>query len=194
MIWQNRITFQAPHEVLPRSSVEVCTHAMGKKEFQFLLKENEEIQKYNRPYKHLPYPPIFQTVDAVVIQSGHVLLVQRGGVIGKGKLALPGGFLNADETLLDAVVRELKEETRLNVPTPVLKGSISKIRTFDDPYRSQLARLLTTAYLIELRSQPRLHRVQGADDAEKAFWVPLADLRRDNMHDDHFHIIQKMIG
>ena len=66
------------------------------------------------------------TVDAVVVQSGHILLVKRGDMPGKGLWALPGGFLNQEETMLDGAIRELKEETKIKVPVPVLKGSIKE--------------------------------------------------------------------
>jgi bifunctional NMN adenylyltransferase/nudix hydrolase len=80
------------------------------------------IEKYKESWKAAPFPPTFVTVDAVVVQSGHVLLVKRKAMPGAGLWALPGGFLNQEETLLDGAIRELKEETKIKVPVPVLKG------------------------------------------------------------------------
>ena len=58
------------------------------------------------------------TVDAVVFRfvgsKVQVLLIQRGNEPYKGKWALPGGFVDMDEELEDAVVRELAEETGLD--------------------------------------------------------------------------------
>jgi bifunctional NMN adenylyltransferase/nudix hydrolase len=108
-------------------------------------------------------------------------------------MALPGGFLDANETLKTAVIRELREETRIKVPAPVLAGSITKQQVFDDPYRSARGRTVTHAYLIELKDG-ELPKVKGGDDAAKAFWVPFAEIKPERMFEDHFHIIQAMVG
>jgi bifunctional NMN adenylyltransferase/nudix hydrolase len=149
------------------------------------------IKKYKESWKAAPFPPTFMTVDAVVVQSGHVLLVQRGDMPGKGLWALPGGFLNQGETMLDGAIRELKEETKIKVPVPVLKGSNKGSKTFDAPNRSQRGRTITQAFYIDLGFAEELPRVKGSDDAEKAFWVPLSEVvaKRDQFFEDHFHII-----
>jgi bifunctional NMN adenylyltransferase/nudix hydrolase len=108
-------------------------------------------------------------------------------------MALPGGFLDANERLKTAVIRELREETRIKVPAPVLLGSITKTEVFDDPHRSARGRTVTHAYLIELKGE-KLPKVKGGDDASKAFWVPFADVKPEQMFEDHFHIIQAMVG
>ena len=168
------------------------------KDSQAYIKLNEErafIDAYRKGWEASPYPPTFLTVDAVVIQSGHVLLVKRRAFPGKGLSALPGGFMNADEPLLDAMLRELREETRLKVPEPVLRGSIKGSRVFDDPHRSARGRTITHAYLIQLTPQAAgLPIVKGADDAEKALWLPLANLDPIRMYEDHYHIIQAMLS
>ena len=103
--------------------------------------------------------------------------------------------MNADEPLLDAMLRELREETRLKVPEPVLRGSIKGSRVFDDPHRSARGRTITHAYLIQLTPQAAgLPIVKGADDAEKALWLPLANLDPIRMYEDHYHIIQAMLS
>jgi bifunctional NMN adenylyltransferase/nudix hydrolase len=149
------------------------------------------IEKYKEAWKAAPFPPTFMTVDAVVVQSGHILLVKRGDMPGKGLWALPGGFLNQGETMLDGAIRELKEETKIKVPVPVLKGSIKDSKTFDAPHRSQRGRTITQAFYIDLGFDERLPKVKGSDDAEKAFWVPLNEVvaQRDKFFEDHFHII-----
>lgn len=163
-------------------------------DYQNLKGEHEFIAKYKQAWSAAPYAPTFVTVDAIVVQSGHVLMVERKARPGKGLLALPGGFLDQDEKLLDACLRELREETRLKVPSPVLKGSVKSQRVFDDPYRSSRGRTITHAFYIELEPNKDLPKVKGSDDAKKAIWVPLADLDPTKIFEDHYFIIKEMTG
>ena len=163
-------------------------------EFAEVKNEQEFVAKYQQAWSSAPYPPTFVTVDAVVIQSGHVLMVERKARPGKGLLALPGGFVDRGEKLVDACLRELREETRLKVPAPVLKGSIKSQEVFDDPHRSARGRTITHAFCIELAPNKELPKVKGGDDAKHAMWVPLADLSPTSIFEDHYFIIQEMIG
>ncbi len=156
--------------------------------------EAEFVAKYRSAWADAPYPPVFVTVDALAVQSGHILLVERRAQPGKGLWALPGGFLRGEETLEAACIRELREETRLKVPAPVLRGSIRERRVFDWPYRSLRGRTITHAFLFELEPGTTLPKVRGGEDAKRAFWVPLADLEPERMYEDHYAIIQAMIG
>jgi len=142
-----------------------------------------------------PYPPTFNTVDAVVIQSGHILLIRRKFSPGKGMYALPGGYLNQDETLLNGMIRELREETGIKVPEKVLRGSIVQTKTFDDPNRSSRGRIITQAYHIQLNGAS-LPIVRGEDDADKAEWFTLNEFlgMRCVMFEDHYAMIKSMLG
>lgn len=158
------------------------------KEFVFL-------QKYKKQWAVAPYPVIFNTVDAVVVQSGYVLLVERGADPGKGLWALPGGFLNEFERTQAGVIRELREETKLKVPDPVLIGNIKEYKVFDYPYRSQRGRTITHAYYIKLPDATDLPKIKGSDDARKAMWVPLDEVKknRSKFFEDHYEIIDDMV-
>jgi bifunctional NMN adenylyltransferase/nudix hydrolase len=170
--------------------------------FDTLFVEYDMIKKYKESWKAAPFPPTFMTVDAVVVQSGHILLVKRGDMPGKGLWALPGGFLNQEETMLDGAIRELKEETKIKVPVPVLKGSIKASKTFDAPSRSARGRTITQAFFIDLGvgELPKIKTYRNPDDedddAEEAFWVPLNEVakQRDRFFEDHFHIIDNFIN
>lgn len=184
--------------IMPDSAVKIVDDILWDKEEMEptivgtqLFTEYRMIKKYKEAWKAAPFPPTFMTVDAVVVQSGHVLLVKRGAMPGKGLWALPGGFLDQDERMLDGAIRELKEETKIKVPVPVLKGSIRDAKTFDAPHRSQRGRTITQAFYIDLGFDEKLPKVKGSDDAEKAFWVPLNEVvaQRDRFFEDHFHII-----
>lgn len=162
--------------------------------FATLRDEFDFVRKYQSAWDAAPYPPVFVTVDAIVVQSAHILLVERGARPGKGLWALPGGFVNENETLLAACLRELREETRLKVPAPVLKGNIQNQSVFDDPHRSERGRTITHAFLIHLPADTVLPKVKGGDDAKKAFWVPLSELNPEKLFEDHYFIIQRMLG
>ena len=92
------------------------------------------------------------------------------------------------------MIRELREETRIGVPAPVLRGSIRRSRVFDDPHRSARGRTVSHAYLVELSGEPgKLAKVRGGDDAAHAGWHPLGALDPAEMFEDHYHIIQTFL-
>jgi bifunctional NMN adenylyltransferase/nudix hydrolase len=168
--------------------------------FPNLQKEFEYLQKYRADTRFVgvPFDPTFITTDAVVVQSGHVLVIRRGHQPGKGLLALPGGFLASGHTLEDNAIKELKEETQIKVAAQVLRGSIKASHVFDYPDRSQRGRTVTFAYFIELEPNLKdgLPRVKGGDDAAKAFWLPLSALgeKEDEFFEDHIHIVRFFLG
>lgn len=166
-------------------------------EFTQIVKEREFIETYKKQFESLPYPPIFVTTDAVVIQSGHILLVKRRSEPGKGLWALPGGFVNAktDKSVQASMIRELKEETCIKVPEKVLIGSIKNNRVFDAVERSARGRTITHAFYITLsEGEWSLPKVKGSDDAEKAQWVPLSQVKSEDMFEDHYDIITYFVG
>lgn len=163
--------------------------------YEQLCEEHAFIQNYKKAWSVAPYPPTFVTVDAVVVQSGHVLIVRRKARPGQGLLALPGGFLDGRETILEGMLRELKEETGLKVPLPVLRGSIVDSHVFDNPQRSLRGRTITHAFFIQLKAG-KLPPVKGSDDADKAWWMSLADIyaHEDRFFEDHYSIVQHFVS
>lgn len=180
--------------LVPKPVLAYLNEFVRSKAFIALREEFDFVRQYKSRWKDAPYEPMFVTVDAVVVQSGHVLLVERRARPGKGQWALPGGFVSSTETLRESMLRELKEETSIKVPVPVLSGSIVSEGVFDDPYRSARGRTVTHAFYVHLKPQTTLPKVKGGDDALKAFWVPLADLDPERMFEDHYFIIQRMVG
>lgn len=164
--------------------------------YESLRKEYEFIAKYKSAWKTAPYPPTFVTVDACVCQSGHVLVIERRASPGAGLWALPGGFVNQNERLQDAVIRELIEETKIKVTPNILKGSMCAREIFDNPNRSLRGRTISTAYLFRLDDTKKLPTVKGSDDAVKAFWLPINEalLKPHMWFEDHFDILETMIN
>ena len=160
-------------------------------EFERLKADYDFVIKYKKSWEPAPYAPTFVTTDAVVVQAGHVLLVVRKTEPGKGYYALPGGFLNQKETLKQCTIRELKEETNIRIASIILEKCIKETKVFDHPLRSLRGRTVTHASLIELDYNDPLPSVAGADDAEKALWMPFNELalHEEKFFDDHIHII-----
>lgn len=179
--------------VVPRSTFDFLSEFKKSKEYTQIIQEREFISNYKKQFASLPYPPIFVTTDSLVVCSGHVLLVERKAFPGKGLLALPGGFLNVNERIAAGALRELKEETKIKVPVPVLEGSIKRVKVFDHPDRSARGRTITHCFLIDL-GDGALPKVKGADDARYAKWVPISEVSSNCMFEDHYQIIQDMLG
>lgn len=159
-----------------------------------IVEEQQYIAQYKRAWSKAPYPPTFVTVDALVVQGGQVLLVERKGPPGKGLLALPGGFVGQQETLFEACLRELEEETGLELHASVLKQAVGKPEVFDDPFRSVRGRTITHVFVFELAESPALPVVHGRDDARRAFWLPLEDINSEMFFEDHYDIMESLLG
>jgi bifunctional NMN adenylyltransferase/nudix hydrolase len=159
-----------------------------------LAEEHAVIAQTRAAWACAPYPPVFTTVDAVVQTADHVLLIRRGGAPGKGLWALPGGYLEQKERLLQGALRELKEETELALLPSTVEESLVSVRVFDHPERSQRGRTITHAHYFNLRLD-HLPEVKGADDAAEAAWLPVAQLKEmeDQLYDDHFHILDHFL-
>ena len=180
-------------EALPTSVKQLLKTYKTHENYAFIAEEWQFIKRYQRAWEAAPYPPTFVTVDAVIVQADHILLIERKSPPGRGQLALPGGFLNQDESLRDAMVRELCEETCIHVPSAILLDSIIRTEVFDHPQRSSRGRTITHAYLIKLKATAsELPRVEASDDAQNAFWLPLSELDPERLFEDHLHIIKTL--
>lgn len=188
----------------------------GTKTYGALMDRAKFEAKYREKWGMGPH----QTVDAVIVKGGNVLLIQRED----GSVGLPGGFLNLDEYLIDGAVREGIEETGLFIPAsehPVFLAYLAAVKLdpktptpdcvrharaelraclvgsgqrFDDPYRSRRGRLITEAFAFRLPDdRSGLPEVHGSDDAKDAFWRPLAEVRADDLFEDHAFIIDKLL-
>lgn len=187
--------------VMAASTIEYLRSFMKTDRYKLLCQEAEFIAKYKKQYEMFPYPPVFVTVDAVVTCAGHVLLVERAAMPGKGNDALPGGFFDAlsDKNIVSATLRELDEETRIKVPLKVLQGSIKSQHVFDAMGRSTRGRTITHASHIDLPLiDGKLPKVKGDEDVDggvsAAKWVPFANVKRSNMYEDHYDIIVHFVG
>ena len=118
-------------------------------------------------YKY-PHPAV--TADCIVYnQEGEtisVLLIKRKNEPFKDCWAFPGGFVNIDESAEEAAIRELKEETGLEV------SRIEQLKAYSNPDRDPRERVITIAFIAE--SQIKV--VKGGDDAKEARWFDISNL------------------
>ncbi len=130
------------------------------------------------------YPRAALTVDCVVFalddEDLKVLLIQRGLEPFAGQWALPGGFVQVNETLEDAALRELREETG------VTRVFLEQLFTFSAIDRDPRERVISVAYyaLVKLSD----HRVQAATDAANAAWFSASGLP--SLAFDHEEILE----
>lgn len=161
-------------------------------DFATLQDEYRYLKAYRQSWEGSPYPVIFVTTDAVVIKSGHVLVVRRAEQPGRGRLAMPGGFLNVKQTLLQSCIREVVEETGLQVPE--LGGYLRAQAVFDYPDRSLRGRTIAHAYHFDL-GIGQLPSVRPGTDAAEAFWMPLSEAlaQPELFFEDHHAIIEHFV-
>ena len=105
-------------------------------------------------------------VGAVAVVDGRLLLVRRGHGPAAGEWSVPGGRVEGGEPVVAAVVREVAEETGLEVVVDDLLGWVER---FDD--REHFVILDFTVTVLEPDAP-----LQAGDDAAEAAWVPVADL------------------
>lgn len=166
-------------------------------EYEFLkkIKNKEKMIKEFLKSEGLPYyERIDQTVDAIIEQSGHILVIRRRAAPGKGLMALPGGYVEKHEPLVDAMLRELAEETKIKLSERTLTRCIVNTFDADDPYRSERGRIISKVFHIKLDDSSEFPKVKGSDDADKAFWIPISELKEEEFFEDHFFVIKKMLG
>jgi 8-oxo-dGTP diphosphatase len=133
------------------------------------------------------WPRPMVTVDAVVFDvsgaSPKVLLIKRGNEPFKGQWAFPGGFVNMDEELEDAVARELAEETGL---TGV---KLTQLYTFGKCGRDPRGRNITVAFIGITKN----NKIKSGDDAAEAQWFDINKLP-ENTAFDHNDVAVIAIG
>ena len=124
------------------------------------------------------------TVDCVVFgldeEDLKIILIQRDRDPYKEQWALPGGFVHNDESLEEAAMRELREETGIG------NVFLEQLYTFGDVQRDPRGRVISVAYyaLVNLRD----HNIKAATDARDAAWFSVDDIPK--LPFDHNKILE----
>jgi 8-oxo-dGTP diphosphatase len=108
-------------------------------------------------------------VGAVARQGDDLLLVRRGHGPAAGSWSIPGGHVEAGETLHEALVREVQEETGLEVVVDRFLGWVERMGDDPEPYHFVILDFEVT--LLE-PDQP----LRAGDDAAEAVWVPVHEI------------------
>ena len=117
--------------------------------------------------REFPQAPLIG-VGAVVVHEGRVLLVRRGSEPLKGHWTLPGGLLELGESIVDGVVREVREETGLRVEPLALVDLIDRIHREADRVRYHY---VIADYLCRVMGG----ELRAASDADAVRWVERAE-------------------
>lgn len=138
---------------------------------------NVSEEEFLKNYNLTDYPAVAVTVDLAIFTIRNnqlsVLLIERGVHPEKGKWALPGGFVNTNESLDDAAQRELVEETGLKVG----EGYLEQLKTYGDPYRDKRGYVTSVAYVA---LAPNMDAPRAGDDAAFARFFPVEDVLSKN--------------
>lgn len=132
----------------------------------------EEFLEAYDPYK---YKNPCVTTDMIVIRSNgeiksteeglQVLMIQRRNHPSIGMYALPGGFVEIREDIMDGAKRELLEETGLS------NVAVQQLATWGEPNRDPRARIITTSFLALVDDS--VQQVKAGDDAKDACWMKI---------------------
>jgi len=131
---------------------------------QWCRVESSAVERMQREYPDRP----LVGVGAVIVDRGRVLLVRRGSEPLRGHWSLPGGLVEVGETLAAAIVREVREETGLEVEPVELVELLDRIDRVGDKARYHY---VIADYLCRLC----VGTLRAASDADEVRWVERAE-------------------
>ena len=114
------------------------------------------------------------SVVCIVIEDGKILVARRAYEPMKGALDFPGGFVDLGESLEQALFREMKEETMLEIET------FKWLFSFPNKYLYSGIEVPTTDNFF-LCTVPDIQRLQPQDDVAELIWIPLKELKPQDM-------------
>ncbi len=116
-------------------------------------------------------------VDAVLRVDGKILLIRRGNPPFQGYWALPGGFVECGETVEEAVIREIKEETNLEM---VIEGILG---VYSEPDRDPRGHVVSIVFMGSAEGEP-----SAGDDARESKLFDIDEVKKLRLAFDHRRI------
>jgi len=111
-------------------------------------------------------------IGAVIVKDNKVLLIKRAGEPGRGLWSIPGGLVELGEKIKDAVRREVKEETGLEVKVNEI-ADVTEIITRDEE-----GKVKYHFVIVDFFAEPLKGELKPSSDALEAKWVEFEDLRK----------------
>jgi len=124
------------------------------------------------------------TVDAIIQKSSFLLLIKRQNDPYKDTFALPGGFVDEGETVEEALVREVFEETSLEIHPIEILG------VYSTPTRDPRGHMMTVVFITITYGG----ELSAGDDAKELHWIPLDNINNIDLAFDHKLIIKDYIN
>ena len=147
---------------------------------------SEEERAFLATYEPRAFPPFGVTVDVVLLtvreSSLTVLLAERDSHPFRGRLALPGGFVQPDEDLDAAASRRLEVETGV----PPCVAHVEQLAAFGAPDRDPRMRVVSVAYLV---FAPDLPPPRPGPSTRSVAWVPVEDVDQSRLAFDHATVL-----
>jgi 8-oxo-dGTP diphosphatase len=129
---------------------------------------------------------ILMVVDTVIYTDTEVLMIKRKNPPFAAHWALPGGFIDPGETPKQAAIRELVEETGLEV------SALNFVGEYKTPGRDpRMENVWSYAFSLHVDAK---ESVQAGDDASQAEWIPIKQLNKLKLAFDHADIIKQALG
>ena len=123
------------------------------------------------------------TVDTIIQKDSKILLVKRKKDPFKQMMVLPGGFVNEGERAEDAAIREVKEETSLDIEIDNILG------VYSDPSRDPRGHIMSTVFIGKIYDKSDIKESMAGDDAAAVKWVDLATIEEESFGFDHKKIL-----
>ena len=173
------------HKMVPVSCIGIYEDFMKTDSYARLREEYAEIEHNKSKYGTGPH----LTGDALIFklsETPKVLLITRGGKVGNGLLAMPGGYLDPGETFNETIIRECKEEINVDLSKQVVKHQ----RILDNPSRDLRGRIISVANVYYMsESHANEMEFKAGDDALSYGWYKLEDIKENACFADHYHVI-----
>ena len=124
------------------------------------------------------------TVDTIIDNDSQVLFIKRMKEPFEGKMVLPGGFIKLGETVEEAAIREVKEETLLDIDLDHILG------VYSNPSRDPRGHIMSTVFIGKISSDSASKEPKAGDGSASIKWVNIKAIENEDLGFDHRQILK----